>query len=148
MLGPEKGGVRLAREPLDGGLAIDQRHDDVAGLSMVLTPYEDEVSLDDVRVDHALAAHPEAEDVLAPSADPRGIQRQRALPVLLREQRGTGRDTAQDRHLADGLRSRSERERPGRAPFRAAPTQVTLPLQRAKVIEGRAGRHVEARADL
>src|SRR5581483_10860923 len=82
MLGLEQDRLPVAREALDRGLAVDQRDDDVARLRLVLPAHHHEVALDDVRVDHALAADAQAEEVVAPAAQPGGIERERALAVL------------------------------------------------------------------
>ena len=122
----------FAGEPLDGRLPVHQRHDDVPRLRVVLAPDEHEVALDDVRVDHALAADPQAEDVIAPPADPRRIERQRALAVLLGEERRAGRDTAEDGHLVPRRRPHRQGQRPRGPARRGAPLEIALPLERPR----------------
>src|SRR5215831_881907 len=120
MLRPQQNGMPFAREPLDRRLTVDERDDDVARMGMVLAAHQDEVPLDDVGVDHAFPAHPEAEHVVAPATDPRGIERQGALAVLLRQKGRAGGDATQDRHLVRGRGLGRERERSRGPPFRAA----------------------------
>src|SRR5256712_8188052 len=105
MLLLEHDALALARKALDGrlalaGLRLHERDHDVVGRRAVLPPYEHEVTVADVRLDHALAAHAQREQILAAARQRGGTDVQPAPPVLVPEQRLTPPDPAEARTRA------------------------------------------------
>src|SRR5216117_2602292 len=129
---------------------LEQGDDDIVGLSRLLAPHQDEVAVADVRVDHALAPDTEREHVRAVAGKRRGRDGDLALDVLGSEVRRTRGDAAQDRHRPElaCAGGRRERERPRGAPGARSSLERALTLERAKVVEGGAGRDLESVADL
>src|SRR5262249_14298236 len=91
----------------------------------------------------------EREHVLAPARQRGRRDGQVTLAVLLGEQRQARGDASQDGHrsVCHG-RVAGGRERAGRAAGAGPPLQLALALERAEVIERRARRDLEPRADL
>src|SRR5438034_3683022 len=99
------------RFPLTRGFRRHHRHDDVVRVRGLLTSYEHEVTVADVRVDHAVAAYTQREDVLTAIRQRRRCERQLTLPILFRKQRHTGRDTTQHGHRSKSCCGPRLRER-------------------------------------
>src|SRR6266511_2182708 len=70
MLGLQDDGFAIPREALDRRLPVNERDDDLAGLGMVLPAHHDDIAVDDVRVHHALAVDPQAEDLVGLGPEP------------------------------------------------------------------------------
>src|SRR5262249_37484983 len=153
MLGLEDDALAVALIALDGGLAarlgLDHRDDDVVELRAVLLAHQHQVAVADVGVDHAVAAHAEREQVLAPTGQrPRGDW-QFAFPILLGQQRLTGGAASEDGEGSAGATAGrvAQRERACR-PSAGSTLQHALALERTEMIEGRPWRDAELVADL
>src|SRR5262245_48571550 len=114
---------------LDRGLFIEQRDDDLAGARGLLLLDDDVVALQDPRVDHAVAAHLEREQVLG--LPEQLTQLQRPGPVLLGEDRLAGGDPAQDRDAVAGYGGGG---RPDAAGDAAGPADVARLLEQVQVV--------------
>ena len=88
-------------------LVPDPRHDDVAVHSGRLPPHDHQVARQDARPGHALAAHPQCEQVAGRRAT--GVDRQVAVRILDRLVERPGRDAAEHR----GEHGARARNRPG-----------------------------------
>ena len=100
----------LALERFDRRLVTKQRDHDLPVLREVLAVDDDKVVRQDADAEHRLAAHTQGEILVIV---PAGVERQVVLDALLRQNRVTGGNIAEDRHLAaargklvdlDGLR--------------------------------------------
>src|SRR5687768_13608721 len=100
MLGLEHDTVTVALVALDGGFGVvagaDHSHYDVVDLRALLTADEDEIAVADVRIDHAVTAHTQREQVFAPSRQRAGSDLELALPILDGQQRLSRGDAAED----------------------------------------------------
>ena len=123
MLRPEEDGMRVAREPLHGRLAVDQRHHDVAGWAWSWRRTSTR-SPSTMWALIMLSPRTRSPKTSSPRpADPRGIERQRALAILLGEERGAGGDPPENGHLVRLRDRHGQRERPRRPPRRGAPAE-------------------------
>ena len=85
---------------LDGGLAVDHRGDDVAVFGGGLLAHHDDVAVADRRLDHRVALDLKRKQRALP--DQLAGQRQHILDVLLGQDRATGGDAAEQRHIGRG----------------------------------------------
>src|SRR5579859_332195 len=136
-------------ERLDGGLAVEHRGNDVPVVRDGLLPDHDPVAVRDRGVDHGVTGDLQQEQ--RPGADQLPGQREDVLDGLLGEDRATGGDPADERHVRGVLRRDVERgwfhfirvRADGRVPGQAylygaraagVPAQVTLALQGRELV--------------
>ena len=86
---------------LDCRLVVDLGHDDFAAFGRLLLACEDEVAVEDARVDHGIALDAEREYV-GTAGEEVAVDGDCAFEVLDREDGRTGGDSADDRNL-DGV---------------------------------------------
>src|SRR5574341_879407 len=147
--------VRFEEDPLDGGLVVEKRHDDVAVLGGGLAADEGVVPGEDVGTDHALTLYLEEESLIA--VHPLAGNDRGAFEILLGEQRLAGSNAAEDRKLAvrGGCPVRRREGKGGRgvqelerARLGRLTAQVPLALQGFQVIEDAPRDEAEVGADL
>src|SRR5947209_1139079 len=86
-------------EPLDGGIAVDQRDHDRSIGRFVLRPDQHQVVIENAGVDHAVAAHPEQEIAFLGQL---GREQDVVLDVLLCQDRAPRRHVADDGYRDGG----------------------------------------------
>src|SRR5262245_42575367 len=153
MLRLQDHGLSIASEPLDRGIAVDQRRHDVAAVRRLLPADHHEVSVQDVGADHAVALDPQREHLAALNAEPLGPEGKTVLAVLHSEDRRARGDAAEHGNLVAtrALMARppsGDDQRPRRALAGDPPLEHALALERLQMIEGRACREPEAIRDL
>jgi hypothetical protein len=97
VFGVKEGATALEEETLEGGLAVDESGDDVAGARLARSE-EDDVVFDDVGADHGIAANAEGEEFgVSAKAEGSGVDGDVALGVLVVSDGETGGDHAVER---------------------------------------------------
>src|SRR5579872_6455541 len=140
--------TRLAIEALHGRFALDHRHHDLAVACGTLRPHEDEIAVENRRVDHRISLNAQHERI-RDAWDERARQHELAFQILLRGDRHAGGHTAENRHhdrfrYSGGARRGAQGARLGRITLDQPPTLKRLEMR----VDGRGGRESDPLADL
>src|SRR5947209_8415811 len=139
----------LAVEPLDGRLAVDHGDDDLAVVRVGARLDDDQIAVQDRRVDHRVAF--DAQHEAAGPRHPRRRQDELVFEVLGRGDRHAGRDAPdqRERRRLDGRELVLVARRDERARFGRIALEEPAPLERLQVrLHRRRGREPDALADL
>src|SRR5215470_10276708 len=151
MLRLEHDGAALDGEALHGGLVVHQSRHDVSRHRGSLLTHEDQITVGNVGLDHAVAGDAEGEHLAALGGQPLRTHGDEILALLRGEDGRAGCDLSEDRDVLLPTRplpsSISEDEGARGALVGDPPLEHPLALERAQVIEGGSGREAEALGD-